>query len=144
MAISVDIKKSFKGFSLQVKFDSVSSTVGFLGASGSGKSMTLRCIAGIETPDSGKIVVNGKTVFDSENKINLKPQERRIGYLFQNYALFPTMTVEENIGCGFRGNKENVRRRPGISYLDIAWKDWKNIILPSFPADSSKEWPWPG
>lgn len=106
MAISVDIKKSFKGFSLQVKFDSVSSTVGFLGTSGSGKSMTLRCIAGIETPDSGKIVVNGKTVFDSENKINLKPQERRIGYLFQNYALFPTMTVEENIGCGFRGNKE--------------------------------------
>ena len=57
--------------------------------------MTLRCIAGIETPDQGKIVINGRTVFDSEQKINLKPQERRIGYLFQNYALFPTMTVKE-------------------------------------------------
>lgn len=111
MAISVDIKKIFKGFSLQVKFESESSTVGFLGASGSGKSMTLRCIAGIETPDCGKIVVNGKTVFDSEKKINLKPQERRIGYLFQNYALFPTMTVEENIACGFRGSKTQLQEK---------------------------------
>ena len=72
MAISVDIKKSFKGFSLQVKFDSVSSTVGFLGASGSGKKYDFAMHSRIETPDSGKIVVNGKTVFDSENKINLK------------------------------------------------------------------------
>ena len=60
MAISVDIKKNFKGFFLQVKFDSTAAAVGFLGASGSGKSMTLRCIAGIETPDEGKIVINGK------------------------------------------------------------------------------------
>lgn len=67
--------------------------------------MTLRCIAGIETPDRGKIVIKGRTVFDSEKKINLKPQERRIGYLFQNYALFPTMTVKDNILCGYRGEK---------------------------------------
>ena len=67
--------------------------------------MTLRCIAGIETPDKGRIVINGKTVFDSEKGINLKPQKRRIGYLFQNYALFPTMTVEQNIRCGYRGAK---------------------------------------
>lgn len=106
MAVSVDIEKNFRGFRLRIKLESTAGTMGILGASGSGKSMTLRCIAGIETPDSGKIVVNGRTLFDSKQKINLKPQERRIGYLFQNYALFPTMTVQENIGCGFRGSKE--------------------------------------
>lgn len=105
MAISIDIEKKFKGFSLHAAFESSGSATGILGASGSGKSMTLRCIAGIETPDRGKIVVNGRTLFDSDKKINLRPQERRIGYLFQNYALFPTMTVRDNIGCGFRGEK---------------------------------------
>ena len=105
MAIQVNIEKNFKGFSLKSVFESNTSATGILGASGSGKSMTLRCIAGIETPDRGKIVINGRTVFDSEKKINLKPQERRIGYLFQNYALFPTMTVKDNILCGYRGEK---------------------------------------
>lgn len=88
MAITVDIEKNFKGFHLKTAFSSSTSATGILGASGSGKSMTLRCIAGIEKPDRGKIVINGRTVFDSAQKINLKPQERRIGYLFQNYALF--------------------------------------------------------
>ena len=73
--------------------------------------MTLRSIAGIETPDSGRIIINGKTVFDSEEKINLKPQERRVGYLFQNYALFPTMTVEKNIACGYRGEKSKLSQK---------------------------------
>lgn len=73
--------------------------------------MTLRCIAGIETPDKGKIVINGKTVFDSDAGINLKPQKRRIGYLFQNYALFPTMTVEQNISCGCRGGKASAQEK---------------------------------
>lgn len=105
MAVSVNIEKKFRGFHLKVSFESTCSSMGILGASGSGKSMTLRCIAGIETPDSGNIVINGKTVFDSEKGINVKPQKRRIGYLFQNYALFPTMTVQENIGCGYRGGQ---------------------------------------
>ena len=112
MAIQVEIEKNFKGFSLRTGFESRSSSTGILGASGSGKSMTLRCIAGIEKPDKGKIVINGRTVFDSEKRINLKPQERRIGYLFQNYALFPTMTVRDNIRCGCRekdGWEERVR-----------------------------------
>ena len=105
MAVSVNIEKNFRDFSLKVQFEGSSAAIGLLGASGSGKSMTLRCIAGIETPDRGKIVINGKTVFDSEAGINLKPQKRQIGYLFQNYALFPTMTVEQNIRCGYRGEK---------------------------------------
>ena len=107
MAIQVNIEKNFKGFSLKSVFESNTSATGILGASGSGKSMTLRCIAGIETPDRGKIVINGRTVFDSEKKINLKPQERRIGYLFQNYALFPNMTVQQNLMAGLMACEKN-------------------------------------
>ena len=72
--------------------------IGLMGASGSGKSMTLKCIAGIMTPDCGRIVLGNQILFDSEKKINLPPQKRKIGYLFQNYALFPNLTVEQNIG----------------------------------------------
>ena len=105
MAIELDIQKNFKGFSLDVRLKGQDGPIGILGASGSGKSMTLRSIAGIETPDSGRIIINGKTVFDSEAKINLKPQERRVGYLFQNYALFPHMNVADNIGYGLKIRK---------------------------------------
>ena len=111
MAVSVDIEKKLHGFTLRVKVESHGSPMGILGASGSGKSMTLRCIAGIQTPDSGRIVVNDKVLFDSEKKINLKPQERKVGYLFQNYALFPTMTVEKNIACGYRGDKKQLKAK---------------------------------
>ena len=105
MSLFVDIKKELKGFSLDVSFETKGDYLGILGASGSGKSMTLKCIAGIETPDEGIIILNGKVLFDSRKKINLKPQERNIGYLFQNYALFPNMTVEENIGIGLKISK---------------------------------------
>lgn len=111
MALEVHIVKKLHGFTLRVNFCTEGSNMGVLGASGSGKSMTLRCIAGIETPDEGRIVINGRTLFDSEKHINLKPQERRVGYLFQNYALFPTMTVEKNISCGFRGDKSERKKR---------------------------------
>ena len=102
MSLFVNIKKKLKGFSLEVSFETNGDYLGILGASGSGKSMTLKCIAGIETPDEGCIILNGKVLFDSKKKINLKPQERNVGYLFQNYALFPNMTVEENIGIGLK------------------------------------------
>ena len=96
------IKKDFKKFSLDVDFKMENERLGFLGASGSGKSLTLKCIAGLIKPDSGKIILNGRTLFDSEKKINLRPQERRVGYLFQDYALFPNFTVEENVRVGLR------------------------------------------
>lgn len=102
MRLLVDIKKKLKGFSLDIAFSIDGEYLGILGASGSGKSLTLKCIAGVETPDEGRIVLNGKALFDSEKTINLKPQDRNISYLFQNYALFPHMTVEENIGLGLR------------------------------------------
>ena len=89
---------------LSVSFDTEGKQgiTGILGASGCGKSMTLKCIAGIETPDRGKIVLNGRVLFDSGKKINLCVQDRHVGYLFQNYALFPNMTVEKNIAAGFQ------------------------------------------
>ncbi len=100
MGIEVAIKKKIGSFFLDVEFSSDQEIFAILGASGCGKSMTLKCIAGIETPDEGYIILNGKTLFDSEKKINLIPQKRRVGYMFQDYALFPNMTVEKNIMAG--------------------------------------------
>jgi len=106
MSLYVDINKKFKGFSLDVKFETTNERLGLLGASGCGKSMTLKCIAGIERPDEGRIVLNDRVLFDSKEKIDLPPQTRKVGYLFQNYALFPHMSVEDNIGCGLKGLKK--------------------------------------
>ena len=106
MSLQAAIKKRFSGFSLDVSLNTNGGVMGILGASGSGKSMTLKCIAGIETPDEGRIVLNGRVLFDSEKHINLPPQKRKVGYLFQNYALFPNMTVETNIAAGLSGSKE--------------------------------------
>ena len=111
MAIEVRMKKKLGNFQLDIDFKTDENRIGILGASGCGKSMTLKCIAGIETPDEGRIIVDGTLLYDSAKKISLKPQKRHIGYLFQNYALFPTMTVEENIAAGLQGGKEEKRRK---------------------------------
>jgi len=111
MGLEVDIKMKIGKFELKVKFDADSrSHIGILGASGCGKSMTLKCIAGIVKPDEGRIVLNGKVLFDSKEKINLPPQKRKVGYLFQNYALFPNMTVEKNIAIGIRDTKKDIKK----------------------------------
>jgi len=107
MALQVNIRKKFTGFELNVEFETDGGCMGILGASGCGKSMTLKCVAGIEKPDHGRIVLNGKVLFDSEKGINLPARERRVGYLFQNYALFPTMTVEENLAIVLPGKKKD-------------------------------------
>ena len=106
MSIRVKIRKKLDSFLLDMDFQSDSRRVRILGASGCGKSMTLESIAGIVTPDEGVIEVEGRTLFDREQKINLKPQQRNVGYLFQNYALFPNMTVRENIAFAFGKEKE--------------------------------------
>lgn len=110
MSLSVDIEKKVGAFHLRCAFEAENETMALLGASGCGKSMTLRCIAGILRPDRGKIVLNGRTLFDSEKHIDLPPQERRVGYLFQQYALFPHMTVEKNILAGTREGTRTERR----------------------------------
>ena len=98
--LKVNIQKELKEFDLDVDFELKSKRLGILGPSGCGKSMTLKSIAGIVNPDDGFISLNDTVYFDSSNKTNLKPQKRNVGYLFQNYALFPNMTVEENIAIG--------------------------------------------
>jgi molybdate transport system ATP-binding protein len=102
MALEVDIKKSWPGFTLRVQFKAGNEILGFLGASGSGKSMTLKCIAGIVTPDEGVIIADGVPLFDSDKK---PPQKRRTGYLFQSAALFPNMTVGDNIRCVIKNTR---------------------------------------
>ena len=97
MAIQCDIHKNFGSFSLDLTLDAANEVWGILGPSGCGKSMTLKCIAGVVKPDSGRIVLDDKVLFDSKQRINLAPQARRVGFLFQNYALFPQMTVRDNI-----------------------------------------------
>ncbi|MCL1932042.1 MAG: ATP-binding cassette domain-containing protein [Treponema sp.] len=100
-----EIEKNLKGFSLNVHINTKSGVTALMGASGSGKSMTLRCIAGVSKPDRGHISLNGKVLFDSEKKINLPPQQRNTGFLFQDYALFPNMTVRQNIMTGVKARK---------------------------------------
>ena len=106
MALSVDIRKKMGDFQLEVQFEAEQETLALLGASGCGKSVTLRCVAGILTPDEGKIVLDGVTLFDSAARINLPPQKRQVGYLFQQYALFPNMTVRQNIAAAVREKQQ--------------------------------------
>ena len=107
--LKVDIQKELKEFNLEMDFELKQGCLGILGPSGCGKSMTLKSIAGIVDPDSGFISLNTgeETVYyDSNKKTNLKPQKRNVGYLFQNYALFPNMTVEENVAVGLGENQD--------------------------------------
>ena len=111
MSLEVTIAKRFEGFTLHADFAAGNTAAAILGASGCGKSMTLRCIAGVVKPDSGHIVLDGRVLFDSEKGIDLPPQQRNVGLLFQNYALFPNMTVEQNILCALKKEKDPAARK---------------------------------
>ena len=104
MSLKVDIKKNMGDFSLNVAFEAGDEVLGFLGASGCGKSLTMRCIAGIERPDEGRIEVNGQVFFDRARgrraSVDLTPQQRKTALLFQNYMLFPNLTVAQNVAAG--------------------------------------------
>lgn len=97
MNLIVDIQKKLRDHPLKVKFEIDTTTLGILGASGCGKSMLLKCIAGIETPDSGRIQLGDHVLFDKEKGIDVPPQKRKVGLLFQQYALFPHLTVYKNL-----------------------------------------------
>lgn len=109
MSLYVDIRKKLGNFTLETQFEAAEGVTGILGASGCGKSMTLRCIAGIVKPDEGHIELDGKVLFDAKKKINLRPQERHVGLLFQNYALFLNMTVRQNLMAGLMAEKRDKR-----------------------------------
>ncbi len=113
MSLQVRIQKQLGSFLLDVDFEAENGVTCLLGASGCGKSMTLKCIAGIEKPDAGHIELDGRVLFDSEKGIHLPPQKRLVGYLFQNYALFPNMTVRQNILCGLcrEGDRRKKEKR---------------------------------
>lgn len=98
--LEVKVKKSLPGFALDVVFSVNQEILAILGPSGSGKTMTLQCIAGLIKPDEGFIRLNDKVLVDIAAGINLKPQTRRVGFVFQNYALFPHLTVWDNIAYG--------------------------------------------
>lgn len=128
MSLSLDIKKRYPGFTLDVSLEAGEERVALLGASGCGKSCTLRCIAGVETPDEGRIVVNGVTFYDSRAGIDLSPQERKTALLFQSYQLFPHMTVEDNVCAGMprtgraypsHGSELDFHRARARQFLDI-------------------------
>ena len=110
MSLIVDIQKDLGSFQLDVQLQAEKGVTCLLGASGCGKSLTLKCIAGIEKPSSGHIELDGVVLYDSERKINLRPQQRKVGYLFQNYALFPNMNVRQNILCGLSREKNRLRK----------------------------------
>ena len=117
MSLIVDIHRTLGAFTLDVTFEAENGVTCLLGASGCGKSFTLKCIAGIEKPDSGHIELDGVVLYDSEKHINLPPQERQVGYLFQNYALFPNMTVRQNILCGLHREKNRAEKAQKLSEM---------------------------
>lgn len=117
MCLYVNIENNHSNFNLNVDFNLEDNILGLLGASGCGKSMTLKIIAGLITPKKGKIILNDKILFDSEKGINLPPQKRKIGFLFQNYALFPNMTVYENITSGIYYMNKNDRKKLCDEYI---------------------------
>ena len=120
MKLEVDIKKKLNEFALDIQISAESDRIGILGASGSGKSMLLKSIAGIEMPDRGCISLDEEVLFDREKKVNVSPAERSIGYLFQNYALFPNMTVEGNIEAALHAAKRMKRREGKASEVSSA------------------------
>lgn len=123
MSLSVHIRKRVGDFQLSADLEHPGGITGILGASGCGKSLTLKAVAGIVKPDAGRIVLDGKVLYDSEKRICLKPQQREVGYLFQNYALFPNMTVEKNILCGLRREKDRRRRLEKMEEM----LEWMNL-----------------
>ncbi len=115
----VNLKKKLPGFTLDAQLEANGQPLGLLGTSGSGKSMTLRCIAGLDSPNQGRIVLNGRVLFDSQRGINIPSRQRRIGFVFQNYALFPHLSIAKNIGFGLQNLPELERRQRIAKYMDM-------------------------
>ncbi|WP_175192883.1 sulfate/molybdate ABC transporter ATP-binding protein [Achromobacter deleyi] len=142
MSVDLRIRKQMvsgdRHFSLDVAFSSASKRIALFGPSGAGKSLTLRAVAGLLRPDAGRIAVNGRVLFDADARINVAPQARRVAYLFQDYALFPHLTVAQNIAFGSRRGWLNPPRR-AVSDEARRWVDAFELgaIVGSYPNEIS-------
>ena len=116
--VSVAITKRFPGFTLDVSWEAEQSVLGLFGPSGAGKTLTLQCLAGLIRPDAGRIVVGERVFFDAAAGVDLSPQQRRIGYVFQGYALFPHLTVIRNIAFGLQGRPRLDRARRSSEVIE--------------------------
>jgi molybdate transport system ATP-binding protein len=128
--LDVSIYRPLDGFTLDVRFSTDTPMSALVGPSGSGKTLTLRSVAGVFTPDAGRIVLDGEPLFDSERGIDLPPQARRVGYVPQQYALFPHLNVQENVGFGLRGVTAAERtRRVGelLELVDLAGMEKRRV-----------------
>ncbi|HET8871650.1 MAG TPA: ATP-binding cassette domain-containing protein [Aquabacterium sp.] len=124
MWVDLDIRKVMQAggrpFELEVRLQAQSKRIVIQGPSGAGKSMTLKAVAGLLTPDIGRILIGGRTFFDTDMAIDMPPRERRTGYLFQDYALFPHLTVQQNVAFGLRHGWIN----PRTSSQDQRVQEW--------------------
>ena len=121
--LEIEAERRLENFTLKVAFTSGQGAIGLLGPSGAGKSMTLRMIAGVTSPDRGRIVLNGRVLFDSAAKQNVPAAQRRIGVVFQDYALFPHLTVAENVAFGLHAlpkPERNQRVERELAAMQIA------------------------
>lgn len=142
MSVDLRIRKNMvsgeRHFSLDVAFSSKSKRIALFGPSGAGKSLTLRAVAGLLRPDAGRIEINGRVLFDSDARLSVAPQARRVAYLFQDYALFPHLTVAQNIAFGSRRGWLNPPRQ-AVSAEARRWVDAFELgaILGSYPHEIS-------
>lgn len=128
MEISFEVQKKLDQFELDVSYAFPNGVLVIQGESGSGKSTILNCISGLLTPDQGKVTIGDRVVFDSDKQINLPVQKRKIGYVFQNYALFPNMTVEKNILYGVKNLpefKDRSQKKEILEYVDYIMDSFK-------------------
>ncbi|MBR8657128.1 ATP-binding cassette domain-containing protein [Achromobacter sp. Marseille-Q0513] len=142
MSVAIQIQKRMvsgdRHFALDVDVTSKSKRIALFGPSGAGKSLTLRAVAGLLRPDAGRIDINGRALFDSAQGVCLPPQSRRVAYLFQDYALFPHLTVAQNIAFGMRRGWRNPPRKQ-VSEQARRWVDAFELgaIVGSYPSEIS-------
>lgn len=120
MGVDFRIVKKLNYFTLDVDFSMGNELLVIEGASGAGKTTILNCLAGTVSPDEGKISVDGRVLFSHTEKVNVPTEKRNVGYLFQNYALFPNMTVKQNVLYGVKNKKEYRHRESRIELLEYA------------------------
>ena len=121
MAISFTLQKQLGQFQLDVSYSFPGGVLVIQGESGSGKSTILNCISGLLEPDNGRVQTGERVLFDRKCKIDLPVKQRKIGYVFQNYALFPNMTVEKNILYGLKNQpayQDKTKRREMLEYME--------------------------